>query len=403
MQQDTSGHLLTRSGAPAKSQWTLSGDRIHLNHGSFGAVPALVQKAQAELKQQMEDNPVAWFADLPDLVEDARKEVAEQLGAAPAETVLVQNATAGLSTVYKSLNGGEVQGPIFVTDHGYGAVTMGAKRWAERLGVPLEVIRIPLAASPTQVLHLVEDALTETQGALIIDQITSPTALAFPVREICRMARRHGVLSIVDAAHAPGLIDNPVADLECDFWVGNLHKFACTPRGSAALVVKNDALRQRVFPLIDSWGTPLPYPERFKVQGTLDATALLAAPAAFRFIAQEFGWSAVRAHIEDMVTVGQKVTAEAFGSQTGQDHFPDVGCPAPGMRLVRLPDGLVSQHSEADALRHRLVRELAAEVGVTSFNGAGYLRLSAHAYTTRGDYEELVGAVVPRLLEWARS
>ena len=77
--------------------------------------------------------------------------------------------------------------------------------------------------------------------------------------------------------------------------------------------------------------------------------------------------------------------------------------PVPGMRLVRLPDGLGLTRLDADALRDRVAGELDVEAAFTSFDGIGYLRLSAHVYNTAEDYEYFAEKCVPVLGEWARA
>ncbi|HEX5598627.1 MAG TPA: hypothetical protein VFX61_21800, partial [Micromonosporaceae bacterium] len=117
--------LTLPDGVPAAAAWTLHPELRHLNHGSYGAVPAEVQAHQNALRTQMEAAPVIWFGELPPKVAAARAEIARFLDVSVDETAFVPNASGGASVVYASLPlraGGE----IVVTDHGYGAVTMGA-------------------------------------------------------------------------------------------------------------------------------------------------------------------------------------------------------------------------------------------------------------------------------------
>jgi isopenicillin-N epimerase len=206
----------------------------------------------------------------------------------------------------------------------------------------------------------------------------------------------------VDGAHAPGLLAAPLTGVTCDFWVGNLHKWGCAPRGTAALVARGP-LRDRLYPLIDSWGAPDPYPDRFDQQGTLDATAYLAAPTALDFVERTWGWQNARQYMDDLADYAAHVIGAAFADLTGVGGSVDVGMPVPGMRLVRLPDGLAPGRVEADALRDRVARELGVEAAFTSFDGTGYMRLSAHVYNTPADYEYFAETCVPVLGEWARE
>ena len=237
---------------------------------------------------------------------------------------------------------------------------------------------------------------------VVVDQITSPTARRLPVERIGAELRRRGIPLLVDGAHAPGLVEAPLADTTYDFWVGNLHKWGCAPRGTAALVA-HGSRRDELYPLIDSWGAPDPYPDRFDHQGTVDATAYLAAPTALAFVDGTWGWPTARRYMDDLAGYAAHAIGTAITELTGVDSGVDVGMPVPGMRLVRLPDGMAASRIEADALRDRVARELGVEAAFTSFDGRGYMRLSAHVYNTADDYEYFAEECVPVLGEWARD
>ncbi|MEV5432639.1 aminotransferase class V-fold PLP-dependent enzyme [Streptomyces sp. NPDC052701] len=391
--------LLLADGRPAARAWSLDPALKHLNHGSFGAVPLAAQERQEILRAEMERSPVVWFPALPRRIAAARAELAAFLHVAADDLALVPNASAGASVVFAALDrrrGGE----IVVTDHGYGAVTMGAERLARRWGGRVRTARVPLDADEDQAYEAVAAEIGEATDLVVVDQITSPTARRMPVERIGAQARRHGVPVLVDGAHAPGLLAAPLDGATYDFWTGNLHKWACAPRGTAALVARGP-LRDRLYPLIDSWGAADPYPGRFDQQGTVDATAHLAAPAAPAFVDRTWGWSAARRYMDDLAGYGARVIGTALTELTGADSGVDVGMPVPGMRLVRLPEGLAGSRVEADALRDRAAGELGVEAAFTSFGGIGYLRLSAHVYNTAADYEYFAEECVPVLGEWA--
>ncbi len=393
--------LLLADGRPAAGAWSLDPAMKHLNHGSFGAVPLVAQERQSRLRAEMDRSPVVWFPALPQRIAATRVELADFLRVAPDDLALVPNASAGVSVVYAALSrrrGGE----IVVTDHGYGAVTMGAERLARRWGGRVRTARVPLDADEEQAYEAVAAELGEATDLVVLDHITSATARRMPVERIGAEARRRGIPLLVDGAHVPGLIAAPLDGVTCDFWVGNLHKWGCAPRGTAALVARG-ALRDQLYPLIDSWGAADPYPDRFDQQGTVDVTGCLAAPTALDFIERTWGWGTARRYMEDLAGYGERVVGAAFAELTGVSSAVDVGMPVPGMRLVRLPAGLAGNRVEADALRDRAARELGVETAFTSFGGVGYLRLSAHVYNTAADYEYFAEACVPVLGEWARA
>ncbi|SEB56721.1 aminotransferase class V-fold PLP-dependent enzyme [Streptomyces melanosporofaciens] len=394
--------LLLADGRPADRAWTLDPAMRHLNHGSFGAVPLVAQERQKQLRVEMECSPVVWFPALPQRIADTRVEIADFLAVAADDLALVPNASAGISTVYAALDrrrGGE----IVVTDHGYGAVTMGAERLArDRWDGGVRTARVPLDADEEQACEAVFAELSEATDLIVVDQITSATARRLPVERIGAEARRRGIPLLVDGAHAPGLLPAPLSGLTCDFWVGNLHKWGCAPRGTAALVARGP-LRERLYPPIDSWGAEDPYPDRFDQQGTVDATCYLAAPTALGFIEHTWGWMHARRYMDHLAGYAAQVIGAAFTELTGADSSVDVGMPVPGMRLVRLPEGLGATRVEADALRDRVAGELGVEAAFTSFGGIGYLRVSAHVYNTAADYEYFAETCVPVLAEWARA
>ena len=378
-------------------RWTLDPCVRHLNHGSFGAVPVAVQAEQNRLRAIADWNPVRWFATLAARIGDTREEMAELLAVDPGRMVFVLNASAGASVVYQSLMD---RGPVSVltTNHGYGAVTMGAERSAERTGGRAGVVDIPLNATEDEVIGLVGEAMrAQRPTLLVIDQVTSATARAFPVDEICREARSLGVLTFVDGAHAPGVLPDPICR-EADYWVGNLHKFASAPRGAAVLVARGSG--QELFPLIDSWGSPHPFPQRFDHGGTFDATPWLTAPFAWRHLGETVGWERLRATSAALLDEGCAVVAKSLEGLVA-DPLPDVGQPVGPLRLVGLPGTLGATHAGADALRVPFSDATGIAIAFTNFEGRGFLRLSAHAYNSNHDYQYLATVGIPLLHRWS--
>jgi isopenicillin-N epimerase len=211
------------------------------------------------------------------------------------------------------------------------------------------------------------------------------------------MAREAGVTTLVDGAHAPGMVADPVCR-EADYWIGNLHKFACAPRGAAVLVARGDG--QELHPVIDSWGAHRPFPDRFDHTGTLDTTAWLTAPFAWRHIEEAVGWDAARKQTVELLDEGTAIVAEAL-TEVMDDPVPDVGQPVGGLRLLRLPGTLGSNHDDADGLRVPFSDQVQIACAFAEFDGRGYLRLSAHLYNTVRDYQHLAAVGVPLLGRWA--
>jgi isopenicillin-N epimerase len=393
--------LLLADGRPAVEAWSLNPAHRHLNHGSFGAVPLVAQQEQLRLREEMDSSPGTWFPSLPERVAAARAHIAAFLRVPADDLALVPNASGGASVVFAGVPA-RPGGEIVVTDHGYGAVTMGAQRLARRWSGTVRTARVPLNARADEAYEAVAAELTDATGLIVLDHITSATARWMPVEWIGALARERDIPLLVDGAHVPGLADDPLNGLDCDAWIGNLHKFGCAPRGTSALVVRG-ALRDALYPLIDSWGAEDPFPHRFDTQGTIDATSYLAAPSSLGFINDVWGWDTARTYMKELADYAERLIGDAFAEATGADAAVDVGMPVNALRLVRLPDGLGATHAEADALRDRVAAELGVEAAFTSFGGTGYFRLSTHVYNTAADYEDFAERCVPVLVDWARA
>jgi isopenicillin-N epimerase len=354
---------------------------VHLNHGSFGAVPVPVQHVQQRLRDEVEANPLRFHAvGLVERIAHTRRHLADFLGADPEGSALVGNTTTGASIVLNTLDLGPGD-EIVTTEHGYGAVRLAVDAACARTGAAHRTVPLPLTPSDDEVVAAVTAAVGPRTRLVIVDQITSPTARLFPVAGIASALRPTGVPLLVDAAHVPGQLPVEVAGIGADFWVGNLHKWAYAPRGTALLAVAPH-WRERIRPPVVSWEQEAGFPARLEWQGTLDYTPWLAAPTGL-FTLRTLGVQTVRAHNTELASYGQRVVAEALGV----DAPP--GPPGLAMRIVPLPPGLATDGAAAGELRQRIADEIGFEVAVNAYRGQGLLRLSAQAYNRAEHYDRL--------------
>jgi isopenicillin-N epimerase len=367
----------------------LDPDVLHLNHGAFGVAPAVVRQAAAAWRERAERNPLRFNrVEVPGLVAAARQRAAAFLGVDPARAAWVRNVSEGVSAVLGSL----LLGPgdeLVTSTHGYGAVRIALAHHAARAGARVVEAAYPVGAADDAVVSAYAAACSPRTRLVVVDRITAPTATVLPVAAVAAAVTTAGAGSgarvLVDAAHAPGQLDDDIAALGADHWVGNLHKWAYTPRGSAVLWSRPGA---DVTPGVLSWQLEDGYAASFDYPGTWDYAGWLAAPDGLEYWKSLGGWDAV-ARLADLVTDGQKRVAGALG--TALDGLP--AAPAPAMRLVPLPDGVLTTHAGAGELYEALSRRQ-VEVAPVYFGGAGYLRVAAAPYNTPDDYDRLAGAVL---------
>jgi isopenicillin-N epimerase len=387
-------HLWGPDWPEVRALWPIDPSIAHLNHGSFGAVPLPVSEAQDRLRAETERDPTGFFWwTLPPALDQARRATAAFLGADPEGFVFVPNATTAANTVLASI-GLRPSDEVMVTDHGYGALRLASGRAAERTGATLRVQPIPLPNDETGTDAMVEallDGVTDRTRLVLVCQIASPTAVVFPIARIVEELRARGVLSFVDGAHAPGMIDVDLAELRPDFWTGNLHKWPCAPRGAGALYVA-EPHRDRIQPLITSWNALEGFVPSFAWVGTADYTPYLCVPAALEFMAG-LGWDRLRRHNRELAAYGRGVVREVLG--TGPPCSDADGL-FEAMTLVALPDGAVTTLDEGRELSRRAFEELRVEVAAFPWRDRGFLRLSAQAYNAPAEYDRLAEGL-PRL------
>jgi isopenicillin-N epimerase len=234
----------------------------------------------------------------------------------------------------------------------------------------------------------------------LLDHVTSPTALVLPIADLVRELRARGVATLVDGAHAPGMVELDLGALGADFYTGNLHKWVGAPKGAAFLSVAED-WREVVRPTTISHGANARVDGRsrlhleFDWQGTDDPTPVLCVPLALSTMASFFdgGWPAVRRHNRELALAARDGLAARLG----------VELPAPdtmigSMAALPLPGGIDqigSVHTWVDPWQDRLYREHGIEVPVFPFPPAGarLVRISAQVYNAGGDYDLLAAAL----------
>jgi isopenicillin-N epimerase len=278
---------------------------------------------------------------------------------------------------------------ILATDHEYGAMDRTWRFICQNHGA--RYVRLPIPLPVTSQSDFVErlwSGVNPRTRAVFLSHITSQTALKFPVEAVCERARRAGLLSIVDGAHAPGQIPLDLTTLGADLYTGACHKWLCAPKGASFLYARRE-VQPLLKPLVVSWGwesdkpSASTYVDHHEWQGTRDLAAFLSVPAAIDFQAQH-DWPAVRQRCHDLAS---RTRAE-INAVTGLDPIcPDSPEWFMQMFAARLPE------VEVELLQRRLYERYRIEVPTHRWNGQSLIRPSFQAYNTQADAKALVEAL----------
>lgn len=383
--------------------WPLDPTVVFLNHGSFGSCPKPVLEFQRRLGERLERQPVQFFVrDLEALLDTARASLAHFIGARPDDLVFVPNATVGVNTVLRSLRF-EPGDELLVTDHEYNACRNALQFVAERTDAIVIEAKVPFPLrSPDEIVQAVLDRVTPRTRLALLDHVTSQTGLVFPIRQLIGELAARGIETLVDGAHAPGMLPLNLADLGAAYYTGNCHKWVCAPKGAGFLVVRSDR-QPLIRPLSISHGANSPRRDRTRFQiefgwtGTWDPSAMLSVPEALRLMGSLVpgGWPEVMRRNREMVLAGRRILCERLGL--------DLPCPNEcigSLASIPIPDSTESQPPTsplyADPLQDRLRLEHHIEVPVIPWPAAPQrlLRISAQLYNSLPQYAQLAEALI---------
>jgi isopenicillin-N epimerase len=372
-----------------KELFLLDPDVVFLNHGSFGATARPVFEKYQWWQRELERQPVEFLGRrFTDLMHETRTALAAYVHTDADNLVYVPNATTGLNIVARSLrlNPGD---EILTTDHEYGAMDRTWRFICRKTGTAYKQHPIPVPVTTLE--NIVETfwaGVTPRTRVIFLSHITSPTALIFPIKELCRRARDADIISIIDGAHAVGQIPLNLEKIGADFYSSNLHKWMCCPKGSAFLYARKE-MQRLVEPLVVSWGyeSEKPSASRFideqEWTGTRDIAAYLTTPEAIRFF-EEHDWDAVRIQCHTLAQYARaRITAMTGLSPLSPDSTDWY------MQMVTLP----LPPCDAAQLKSRLYDEFRIQVPIIVWQDKPFIRISVQAYNMQQNVDQLLQAL----------
>jgi len=383
---------LIPSGSPFAQFWSLDPAIAFLNHGSFGACPLPVLAFQQELRSRIEHQPLQFFdRDLEALLDAARVALADFVGADADDLAFVPNATTGVNTVLRSLHFSH-EDELLTTNQEYNACRNALNYAAERSGARVVVADIPFPiASSQQVIDAVLAKVSARTRLALLDHVVSQTGLVLPIAQLVQSLTQRGIDTLIDGAHAPGMVPLALRSLGATYYTGNGHKWLASPKGAAFLYVQRDR-QPAIRPLTISHGAnaPLRDRSRFRLEfdwtGTSDPTAYLCLPEAIRFMGSLLpgGWAALMAANRSLALTARQMLCQKL----------NVAPPSPddmvgSLATVPLTDG------QPRPLQTALLEHYQIEVPIVPYPNPSsrLVRVSAQIYNHPKQYESLAQAL----------
>jgi len=372
-----------------KSLFLLNQSITFLNHGSFGACPKPIFEEYQRIQLELETEPVEFIQiKQPKYLKIARESLARFVGCQAGDLFFTSNPTFAINIIMRSikLNAGD---EILATNHEYGAMDRTWNFYCKKSGAKYirQKISLPVV-SKEQMIEEFWKGYTSKTKVIFLNQISSATALIFPVKEICDRAKELGLIAIVDGAHVPGHIDLDISDLNPDYYTGTLHKWMLAPKGSSFLYVKSE-LQNDLEPLVVSWGyeSVAPGESQFldyhELQGTRDVSTFLCTPKVVEFLEQNH-WAEKSKVCKQMVLDNYQRFCDLVNTNPL--------CPISSEFLGQMASFPINTKKPAE-LKEILYSKYKIQIPVMPLNGNYYLRYSINVYNSEADLDILYNAL----------
>ena len=372
-----------------KSQFLFDQNITFLNHGSFGACPKPIFEEFQRFQLELETDPVEFITKKqPKYLKTARESLAAFVGCEAQDLFFTSNPTFAINVIMRSIKL-EKGDEILSTNHEYGAMDRTWNFYCKKSGAKYirQNISLPIT-SKEQIIEAFWKGYNSNTKVVFLNQMSSATALIFPVKEICEKAQQLGLITIVDGAHVPGHIDLDIATLNPDYYTGTLHKWMLAPKGSSFLYVKPE-LQNDLEPLVVSWGyeSVAPGESQFldyhELQGTRDVSAFLCTPKVVEFL-EKNNWKAVSKSCKQIVLDNYQRFCNLLNTKPL--------CPITSEFLGQMASVPINVKRPLE-LKELLLSKYKIQIPVMPLNGDYYIRYSINAYNSQADLDILYKAL----------
>ena len=373
--------------AGLRKQWLLAPDHINLNCGSVGCTPLPVLRAMIDHILSAEtfvEAPYPWFGyDENTHLQETCEALADFLHVTTDELALVRNATEANNVVVNGMNlaaGDEV----LLTDQEHPGGYCPLDQRVARHGIKLNTVEIPKPpATAEEIVERFQKAITPKTKLIFFSHITTATGVILPAKQICAMAREHGILTHVDGAHAIGQIPLDLTDIGCDFYGSSPHKWLMAPKGTGFLYIREERLKDLWVNIATAnWNNYDIKGYRFSWIGTSNLSVMVGLKAAIDFYNQ-LGPEIIYARIHEL---GKQV----------RDRVASY----PQLRIVNASSdpfygGMVTFEPDKEKWKGDLKR-VVEECGKRNIRNAGgpdHFRVSTHIFTQPAELDAFYSAL----------
>lgn len=385
--------------ALGKKDWfTLDSKPIYLTHGNFGACLKVAFESRLFWQQKLESNPHKFLVyDLFPELQKSRLSLSQYLDCNKDDLVYFDNPSSALNAVIKSLDL-KKNDEVLSTNHEYGALDKTWQYYSEKKGFEYKKVNIELPFDDSKLLiqNFIDNINTNTK-VIFLSHITSSTALIFPVKEICKIAKKNNILTIIDGAHTPGHINFSIKEIDPDIYVGACHKWMCSPKGVSFLYA-NKNYQKNIDPLVISWGwrdesfsDESQFINWHQWQGTNDLSAYLTIPIILNFFEQN-NWNKVSDSCHNLILEIKdyfvNLNSICIPTSSNPDHL--------GQMLSfkinqdsKLIQGLKNDPTKIPDIQKTIFNHSNIYMPIIIWNDEIYMRVSIQAYNSKKDIEAM--------------
>jgi enediyne biosynthesis protein CalE9 len=241
---------------------------VHLNSGTVGAMPYPVLDVYHRVTREWTGGLANIYP--PSLYPEYRAAIAPDFGVDQDELVICHNATEGVSRIIAGLELGAGDEAL-TTTHECFSVLSNLNLIHNRHGLSVTKLTLPSGTDvhAEDIIELFEAAITPRTKVMVFAAVTLFTGMTMPIRQLCELAQQNGVITVIDGALLPGMLDCDLRALGVDFLAGSGSKWQCGPLGTGLLYARNRVTPQsnplplpNFWPVISTWypleGAPPP-------------------------------------------------------------------------------------------------------------------------------------------------